>query len=306
MPYYAVARGRETGIFPSWDECNAQINGFSAAKYKKFDTKQQAKEFLKGIVLSNSIEEKSYESGTNAFSVLMKTAKEIVKKPETQFIPEPLFEPDYYVYTDGACSNNGMPDAKAGIGIYFGKDDPCNLSEAVEGKQSNNTAELWAIIRTYDIIEESILADNKICIMSDSRYAIRAATTYGEKQEVDTWSKDIPNKDLVKKVYLLYKNKPNVRFQWIAAHTCKSDIHSLGNEAADKLANQAIGLESCPYDKRKLTNTISGSKIYLNVPFTKKEEAKKLGAKWDIETKKWFVLESSVTKDILIAAFATT
>ena len=199
-----------------------------------------------------------------------------------------------------------MPDAKAGIGIYFGKDDACNLSEPVEGKQSNNTAELWAIIRTYDIIEDSILEGNKICIMSDSRYAIQAATTYGEKQSKENWNYDIPNKELVKKVYMLYKDKPNVRFQWIAAHTGKSDIHSLGNEAADKLANQAIGLESCPYDKRQATNTLSSSKIYLNVPFTKKEEAKKLGAKWDIETKKWFVLESSVKKDILIAAFATT
>jgi ribonuclease HI len=231
----------------------------------------------------------------NVFEMMMKVKE-----------PEPIFEPDYYVYTDGACSNNGMPDAKAGIGIYFGKDDACNLSEAVEGKQTNNTAELQAILRTYDIIEDSILKGNKICIMSDSRYAIQAATTYGEKQEKTNWKYDIPNKDLVKKVYLLYKDKPNVRFQWIAAHTDKSDIHSLGNEAADKLANQAIGLESCPYNKRKLTNTISGSKIYLNVPFTKKEEAKKLGARWDIETKKWFVLESSVTKDILIATFATT
>jgi ribonuclease HI len=300
MPYYAVARGRETGIFPSWDECNTQINGFSAAKYKKFDTKQEAKEFLKGIVLSNSIEEKSYELGTNAFSVLMKTAKETVKEPEL------LFEPDYYVYTDGACSNNGMPDAKAGIGIYFGKDDACNLSEPVEGKQSNNTAELWAIIRTYDIIEDSILEGNKICIMSDSRYAIQAATTYGEKQSKENWNYDIPNKELVKKVYMLYKDKPNVRFQWIAAHTGKSDIHSLGNEAADKLANQAIGLESCPYDKKQTTNTLSSSKIYLNVPFTKKEEAKKLGARWDMEVKKWFVLESSLAKDKLLAAYGTT
>jgi ribonuclease HI len=231
----------------------------------------------------------------NVFEMMMKVKE-----------PEPLFEPDYYVYTDGACSNNGMPDAKAGIGIYFGKDDACNLSEIVEGKQSNNTAELWAIIRTYDIIEDSILAANKICIMSDSTYAIRAATTYGKKQEVDGWSKDIPNKDLVKKVYLLYKDKPNVKFIHIPAHSGKTDIHSLGNEAADKLANQAIGLESCPYDKRQTVNSISSSKIYLNVPFTKKEEAKKLGAKWDIETKKWFVLESSVKKDILIAAFATT
>jgi ribonuclease HI len=231
----------------------------------------------------------------NAFEMMMQVKES-----------EPLFEPDYYVYTDGACSNNGMPDAKAGIGIYFGHGDPCNLSECVEGKQSNNTAELWAIIRTYDIIEDSILEGNKICIMSDSTYAIRAATTYGKKQEVDAWSKDIPNKDLVKKVYLLYKNKQNVRFQWIAAHTGKSDIHSLGNEAADKLANQAIGLESCPYDKRKATNTLSSSKIYLNVPFTKKEEAKKLGAKWDIETKKWFVLETSLAKDKLLAAYGTT
>ena len=306
MPYYAVARGRETGIFLSWDECNAQINGFSGAKYKKFDTKQEAKEFLKVTIVSNIFEPKSYVSGTNAFSVLMETTKETVKEPETQFIPEPLFEPDYYVYTDGACSNNGMPDAKAGIGIYFGKDDACNLSELIEGKQTNNTAELQAIIRTYDIIEDSIIAGNKVVIMSDSMYAIRAATSYGEKQAKVNWKYDIPNKDLVKKVYLLYKDKPNVKFIHIPAHSGKADIHSLGNEAADKLANQAIGLESCPYDKRQIVNSTSSSKIYLNVPFTKKEEAKKLGARWDMEARKWFTLETSIAKDLLIAAYSTT
>jgi ribonuclease HI len=233
----------------------------------------------------------------NAFEMIMK-----VKESEQ------LFEPDYYVYTDGACSNNGMPDAKAGIGIYFGHGDPCNLSEVVEGKQTNNTAELQAIIRTYDIIEDSIIAGNKICIMSDSRYAIQAATTYGEKQSKENWNYDIPNKELVKKVYMLYKDKPNVRFQWIAAHTGKSDIHSLGNEAADKLANNAIGLESCPYANSETSSKESkvSSKIYLNVPFTKKEEAKKLGARWDMEVKKWFVLESSLAKDKLLAAYGTT
>ena len=30
------------------------------------------------------------------------------------------FIPDYYVYTDGACSNNGKCNAQAGIGIFFG------------------------------------------------------------------------------------------------------------------------------------------------------------------------------------------
>ena len=35
---------------------------------------------------------------------------------------------DIYVYTDGACSNNGTPNAKAGYGIYFGKNDFRNIN----------------------------------------------------------------------------------------------------------------------------------------------------------------------------------
>ena len=33
------------------------------------------------------------------------------------------FIPDYNIYTDGACINNGKTNAKAAIGIYFGKND---------------------------------------------------------------------------------------------------------------------------------------------------------------------------------------
>ena len=31
-----------------------------------------------------------------------------------------------YVFTDGACSNNGKINAKASIGIYFKDNDPRN------------------------------------------------------------------------------------------------------------------------------------------------------------------------------------
>ncbi len=34
---------------------------------------------------------------------------------------------------------------------------------------------------------------------------------------------------------------------------------------------------------------MADSKIYLNVPFAQKDEAKALGAKWDAIQKKWFV-----------------
>ena len=36
-----------------------------------------------------------------------------------------------------------------------------------------------------------------------------------------------------------------------------------------------------------------GKKIYLRVPFTRRDEAKSLGAKWDSAAKKWFSFSSS-------------
>ena len=159
------------------------------------------------------------------------------------------FNPDYYVYTDGACSNNGRENAKAGIGIFLGQDDPRNVSEPVEGKQSNNTAELIAIIKSWHIIKNDIINGKKVTIVSDSIYALRCASSYGEKCSNQGWKKDIPNKYLVKIAFEIYHDQQNVQFMHIKAHTSNLDIHSLGNDGADKLANKAIGLEHCPYDK---------------------------------------------------------
>jgi ribonuclease HI len=40
--FYVVWRGRETGVFDSWDDCKVQIHGFDKALYKSFDTKAEA------------------------------------------------------------------------------------------------------------------------------------------------------------------------------------------------------------------------------------------------------------------------
>lgn len=46
MKYYAVKKGRETGIFTTWEECKKQVDGFSGATYKSFPTKQEALDYL--------------------------------------------------------------------------------------------------------------------------------------------------------------------------------------------------------------------------------------------------------------------
>ena len=44
--FYAVKKGRETGIFSTWGECEKQVKGFKGAKYKKFKSEAQAKKYL--------------------------------------------------------------------------------------------------------------------------------------------------------------------------------------------------------------------------------------------------------------------
>lgn len=35
--YYAVRVGRQPGVYSTWEECEAQVNGFKAAAFKKFE-----------------------------------------------------------------------------------------------------------------------------------------------------------------------------------------------------------------------------------------------------------------------------
>ncbi|XP_045116832.1 ribonuclease H1-like isoform X1 [Portunus trituberculatus] len=46
MPFYAVARGNKPGIYQTWAECQESINGYARARYKKFATEAEAKEFV--------------------------------------------------------------------------------------------------------------------------------------------------------------------------------------------------------------------------------------------------------------------
>ncbi len=46
MKYYAVKKGRKAGIYTTWDECKAQVYGYSDAKYKAFDNRKEAEAFI--------------------------------------------------------------------------------------------------------------------------------------------------------------------------------------------------------------------------------------------------------------------
>ena len=43
---YAVRNGRKTGIFTTWAECKAQVDGFPGARYKGFTDPNEATAWL--------------------------------------------------------------------------------------------------------------------------------------------------------------------------------------------------------------------------------------------------------------------
>jgi len=148
------------------------------------------------------------------------------------------------VFTDGACINNGKPNAIAGIGVFIADNDPRNVSRRVEGKQTNNVAELSAILEVFTILEEEIERGDIINIYSDSKYSINSFTVWAIKWKQNNWTKKngIKNLELIKRGYELFNKYNNVNIFHIKAHTGLSDQLSIGNENADRLANISVGL----------------------------------------------------------------
>lgn len=195
------------------------------------------------------------------------------------------------VYIDGACSNNGKPNALAGYGVFFSDDDPRNESQRVIGKQSNNTGELTAFIRSLEILDSEIQKNITIHLYTDSEYVVKCVTTYGKKLQNNDWktanNKTPPNIELIKKAFSLFQKSKSVKLHHIEAHTGKEDIHSIGNAKADKLACLSIG-KNVEIESRQSSESNNILKLDW-ISFHNKNKAKELGAKWNVKNKFWYI-----------------
>ena len=148
----------------------------------------------------------------------------------------------FIIYTDGACSNNGSVNAKAGIGVHFNKSNYIKLedisSSLVMKKPTNNAAELIAIESAINrCIENKITVP--IVIFTDSDYSIKCINIwYPHWLKTNNLKKK--NIDIISRIYNKLPN--NLELIHIRAqHNTKSeDEHSLGNKVADRLAVEGI------------------------------------------------------------------
>lgn len=156
--FYAVQRGKVPGVYSNWAEAQEQIKGFTRPRYKKFDTRKEAEEFVKMVeeigANKSSLQRPGGLSTTNpadaangdvtvpaAFAPLPpgaedgfdpnvllnpKTGKVVYKEPEQKLMTKtkPTGPPGMLrIYTDGSALGNGKKIAQAGVGVYFGPND---------------------------------------------------------------------------------------------------------------------------------------------------------------------------------------
>lgn len=219
MNYYAVRVGRTPGIYRDWPACQAQVTGFKGAAYKKFATEEEARFFI--------------DPGPQEWPKKRKPPR---PKTGPAFDPTTAL-PGLTVFVDGSCTGMGTVKARAGIGVYFGPDDPRNLAEPLplaRYTQTNNAAELYAAVRALQITAG---APDPINVVSDSDYVVLGMSGRVAKWKLNgKWAspEKLPNLRLWHELdALAAAHAPGVKFLWVKGHaSCK------GNCAADKLAEK--------------------------------------------------------------------
>ena len=168
--------------------------------------------------------------------------KAFLKEMNKNNIEEAPIQNTFIVYTDGACKHNGSDKAKAGIGVYFNKHNRImipNVSERLNTvKQTNNVAELTAILRALELCSKYNIK-NKILIYTDSDYSMKCIEIWYPQWKKEDKMKDRKNIDILQKINEYYE-KLDVEFKHIRSHTGFTDVHSKGNEMADRLAVQSL------------------------------------------------------------------
>lgn len=97
------------------------------------------------------------------------------------------------IYTDGACSNNGRSDnARAGIGVYWPSNPNNNISEPIDGRQTNQRAEIKAA--TKGITQARAQGYGEVTVKTDSQYVKNAAESWIPKWERQGWTQPVVNK----------------------------------------------------------------------------------------------------------------
>jgi ribonuclease HI len=274
MPFYAVHKGKQRGIYTDWNECKKNIFGVRHPVFKKFDTKEEAQHFL-----IHGFGTKTNQSMADTLGVGVAgeggdggdgdAANSIDN--DTHII---------HVFTDGSLirkkSKNNETKLLCGYGIYipaYGLMEELRYAGTIHDNKTNNRGELKAIIEGLNYILDFIdkttggvgsgggdggsggnggvdnekLKKTKIILYTDSTYSKLILGDTGEKYRKAGYlvskksGEEVKNADMVQEIMEIRDRISSYGMELIVkhvySHTNLDTFEANGNRLADEYAN---------------------------------------------------------------------
>jgi ribonuclease HI len=182
--FYVVWVGREPGIYPNWAECAEQVNGFSGAKYKAFESEAQAKE--------------AYQRGWQEF---------IGKSTPLPLPPEVIADS---ISVDAACDGSPGNLEYRGVHTNTGK-QLFHVGPLKNG--TNNLGEFLAIVHALALLKQQGKATP---IYSDSRTALAWVRQQQVRSKLPRTEETAPVWSLADRAlaWLKHNDYPNALLEW--------------------------------------------------------------------------------------------
>ncbi len=222
--YYAVAEGRNIGIFQNWNKVKSSVHGFSGAKYKSFKTLNEAQKYLL-ITPPDTVNNPLYDNNVNTVNNDNINNNNINNNNNDKLV----------VYTDGSCK-----DKYGGYGYLVIQN---NFVSPICGKVpyypcTNQISELYAIYMAIQSLIQSYKDDlikTGVIIFTDSKYCIGCLTTWYYNWQNNGWinskKESVKNQELIKNILNMSVGL-KIKYEHVKAHN-----GHVYNEWVDKLAN---------------------------------------------------------------------
>lgn len=218
--FYAVAVGKKPGIYYSWDECRAEVDGVKGAAYKSFPTLKEAAAYLAGFEgLDDSPAEKSSSAGEEVNSLIEEKIRALGDEEVIAFV-------DGSYDAENECSGYGA--------VLIFSD---GSREELCGHFDRDYSEDFISLRNVAAELEGV----KAAIVKATEAGKKKITIFYDYSGIENWARDIwkANKDITKAYKAFIKEnekKIEIDFFKVSSHTGVTL-----NDEADALAKKAAG-----------------------------------------------------------------
>lgn len=240
-----------SGYFKSFKEAQAHINSTkhkeksvidlkieTIVNSEKIDVKERNKNKGKKLKIHQLI---ALKTPLGIESAVQQSITKTFQPAVTDiFIYDAIERDRVRVYTDGSCKPARNGENIAGIGVFWAAECPLNVSDKYVGQQTNNRAEIAAVIAAVRVaIQHGV---HKLLVVTDSEFTINCMTKWVPKWRLNGWKlankRSVECRDVIEQLdRLIIDSGIDLKWQHVAAHSgddgnCQADL--LANAGADQ------------------------------------------------------------------------